>query len=271
AIQAVALLLALPVTILRGWVRFCLEHRAFTTPDYLVWCGWMFTLGWFACSIRALNLGIDHPVDPVTGATDSVEYLKFDLLRSLENQLDSIWNSVTDFIVNWALNITTDLSLFCLPFFVLNSLKLHRRQRIGLAGIFSLGMITMLISTARFVAYIVTDYQLDDPSGNAWCTIEMSTAVIVVSLPGLKSLFVQSRSPGNTTDRSTNGYIQTSSRQPSSNRPFASRARIEEATLDDELELISYGQNLSLATTRTPSEMRKPDIKDAVVVTTDFT
>jgi hypothetical protein len=36
----------------------------------------MFTLGWFSCSIKALNLGIDHPVDPVTGATDPVEYLK---------------------------------------------------------------------------------------------------------------------------------------------------------------------------------------------------
>jgi hypothetical protein len=99
----------------------------------------------------------------------------------------------------------------------------------------------------------------------------MSTALIVVSLPGLKSLFVQSRSPGNTTDRSTNGYVQTSSRQPSSTRPFTSRARIEEPTLDDELELISYGQNSSLATTRTLSATRKPDIKDDVVVTTDFT
>ncbi|KAH7233820.1 uncharacterized protein BKA55DRAFT_598048 [Fusarium redolens] len=282
------------VTILCGWVRFCLEHHALTTPDCLVWCGWMFTLGRLTCSIKVLNLGIDYPVDSVTGATDSAEHLEtvfiacyfydiglywpkasiiifywwliprrfrrlklalylttgfvamaflatFDLLRSLENQLDSIWNSITDFIVNWALNIITDLSLFCLPFFVLNSLKLH--------GIFSLGMITMLISTARFVAYIVTDYQLDAPSGDAWCTIEMSTAVIVVSLPGLKSLLVQSRSPGNTTDRSTNGYIQTSSRQPSGNRPFASWVRIEEATLDDELALISYGQNLSLAIT----------------------
>ncbi|EXK24948.1 hypothetical protein FOMG_18354 [Fusarium oxysporum f. sp. melonis 26406] len=190
---------------------------------------------------------------------------------SLENQLESIWNSVTDFAVNWALNISTDISLFCLPFFVLNSLKLRRRQRIGLAGIFSLGLITMLISTARFVAYIVTDYELDDPSGNAWCTIEMCTAVIVVSLPGLKSLFVQSRSPGNTSDRSTNGYIHTSSRQPSSNRPFAPRNRIDEEALDDELELISYGQNSALATTRTPSETRKPDIEGTVVATTDFT
>ncbi|KAH7260631.1 uncharacterized protein BKA55DRAFT_535667 [Fusarium redolens] len=166
-----------------------------------------------------------HPVESATGYTDSVEYLKFDVFRSLENQLESIWNSVTDFTVNWALNISTDIS----------------------------------------------HYKLDDPSGNAWCTIEMCTAVIVVSLPGLKSLFVQSKSPGNTSDRSTNGYIHTSSRQPSSNRSFASRARIDEEALGDELELISYGRNSALATTRTPNETRKPDIEGTVVVTTDFT
>jgi hypothetical protein len=84
----------------------------------------------------------------------------------------------------------------------------------------------------------------------------MCTTVIVVSLPGLKSLFVQSRSPGKTSDRSTNSYIHMSSRQLSSNRPFASRARIGEEALDDELELISYGQNSALVTTRTPSETR---------------
>ncbi|KAH7166629.1 hypothetical protein DER46DRAFT_573516 [Fusarium sp. MPI-SDFR-AT-0072] len=118
----------------------------------------------------------------------------------------------------------------------------------------------MLISTARFVAYIVTDYELDHLSG-----------MIVVSLPGLKSLFVQSKSPRNTSDRSTNGYIHTPSRQPSSKRPFASRPRIDEEALDDELELISYGQNSALSTTRTPGETRKPDIEGTVVVTIDFT
>jgi hypothetical protein len=68
--------LALLVTILRGWVRLGLEQRALTAPDYLVWCGWMFILGWFICSIKALNLATDHPVESATGYTDSVEYLK---------------------------------------------------------------------------------------------------------------------------------------------------------------------------------------------------
>jgi hypothetical protein len=157
-------------------------------------------------------------------------------------------------------------------------------------------MITILISTARFMAYIITDYELDDPSGSkflitlyymlinskrtiltfmlstdAWCTIEMSTAVIVVSLPGLKSLLVRSRSPGNTSDRSNNGYVQASSRQPSSNRALTSRAVAHEGPLEDELELISYGHSPSLATVGTSDDTTKPDIKDAVMVTKNFT
>ncbi|RGP81403.1 hypothetical protein FLONG3_547 [Fusarium longipes] len=309
-IQVVAISLALLVTILRGWVRIGLEHRALTTPDYLVWCGWLSSLGWFICSIKALNIGKEHPVDPETGATDSVEYLKtvfiscyffdvglywpkasivvfywwlipkgFKLLRmalylttgSLENQLKSTWNSMTGFTINWALNISTDLSLFCLPFFVISSLKLHRRQRIGLIGVFSLGLITILISTARFMAYIITDYQLDDASGNAWCTIEMSTAVIVVSLPGLKSLLVRVTSPSNTADRSTNAYAHTSSRQPSGNRAFASRAVAQDNGFDDELELIRYGQNSSAAEVGAMDDAGNRFIKEAVVVTKDFT
>lgn len=108
---------------------------------------------------------------------------------------------------------------------------------------------------------------------DAWCTIEMCTAVIVVSLPGLKSLLVRSKSPGNTTDRSTNGYVRSSSRQPSSNRALTSRARAQRADLDvdDELELMSYSHNPSLATVQTTNETDKPHIKDVVVVTNDFT
>ncbi|KAF4985315.1 hypothetical protein FGRMN_11235 [Fusarium graminum] len=313
-IQALALFVSLLVTLLRGWVRLGLEQRALTAPDYLVWGGWLCTLGWFICSIISLNIGKDHPVDPDTGETDSVPYLKtvfigsylFDLglyvtkgsiiifywwlipktfrrLRlglylttafvvaafistilmdtlntvpisnnwSLEKQLESIWNSVTGFIVNWVLNISTDIS--------------------RLVGIFSLGLITILISTSRFIAYSATDYDLDDSTGNAWCTIEMSTAVIVVSLPGLKSLFVKSKSPRNTSDNSNNRYIHKSSRQPSGHKSFASRARVEEEQYDDELELIPYGQNSTLATSQTPSEKREPDIDGAVTVTTNVT
>ena len=74
-IQALLLGLALAVTILRCWVRLHLEHRRLTSPDYLVWGGWICALGWFACSTKALYILIDHPLDEET-RSDSVTYLK---------------------------------------------------------------------------------------------------------------------------------------------------------------------------------------------------
>ncbi|KFA81161.1 hypothetical protein S40288_01046 [Stachybotrys chartarum IBT 40288] len=233
AIQAVFLSLALLVTLLRVWVRLRIEHRDLTPPDYLVWGGWAFALGW-----------------------------------SLENQLDSIWNSIEDFVVNWVLNITTDILLFCLPFFVLNCLKLHRRQKIGLAGVFSLGMITMITSTARFATYIATDYDLDDAAGNAWCTIEMCTAVIVVSLPGLKSLIVR-KERQSTKERSSNGYIPTSSNHLSGNRVFGSQAHAERLAYDDEMELVAYNNHADLSGMMSKADLE--EITKDIVVTTNFT
>jgi hypothetical protein len=67
--------LALCVTLLRVWVRLHLEQRQLTSPDYFVWAAWLFASGWFICSIIALKIGMEHPLDEV-GVTDSIEYLK---------------------------------------------------------------------------------------------------------------------------------------------------------------------------------------------------
>lgn len=55
--------------------------------------------------------------------------------------------------------------VFCLPFSIINCLKLRRRQKIGLVGVFSLGAITMAISLARFIVYSV-DYNVSDAIGS---------------------------------------------------------------------------------------------------------
>jgi hypothetical protein len=55
--------------------------------------------------------------------------------------------------------------VFVLPFFIFNCLKLRRRQKIGLVGIFSLGAITMAISLARFIVYNM-DYDVSDADGS---------------------------------------------------------------------------------------------------------
>jgi hypothetical protein len=63
--------------------------------------------------------------------------------------------------------LTRRLSLvFALPFFIINCLKLRRRQKIGLVGVFSLGLITIVISLSRFIVYTATNYTVDDASGS---------------------------------------------------------------------------------------------------------
>ncbi|KAH6974543.1 hypothetical protein BKA56DRAFT_634421 [Ilyonectria sp. MPI-CAGE-AT-0026] len=163
---------------------------------------------------------------------------------SIENQLDSAWNSYPLFVVQWCLNFSTDLLLFCFPFFLLPHLKLRREQKIGLVGVFSLGAITLSVSLGRFIAYNVTDFDLDDSSGNTLCTAEMTTAVIVVCLPGLKKFITRSKTPTNTTDRGDGS--QSGSGQMSNKHAFKSRstpqAYEEWGVRDDEIELVAIGK-----------------------------
>lgn len=57
--------------------------------------------------------------------------------------------------------------VFILPFFIITRLKLRKRQKIALCGVFSLGLITMAISLGRFIVYTATDYNVDDATGSA--------------------------------------------------------------------------------------------------------
>ncbi|KAH9908660.1 hypothetical protein F4778DRAFT_776944 [Xylariomycetidae sp. FL2044] len=253
-LQAVLLSVALSFTLLRSYVRLHIERRGLTPADYLTWGGWFATLGWVICSIIALQLGIDHPLTE-DGVTDSVAYLKTVFIACYFFDVGLYLPKASIVVFYWwliprgfkRLRIGLWMSrLFALPFFVLNCIKLHRRQKVGLGIIFSLGAITMIMSIARFIAYFI-DYDLDDPSGNAWCTAEMCTATIVVSLPGLKQLVVGSRSKSaSTKSRYTNGYIQTGSGNPSSgSRGFASRSFGTGRKTDDEVELVSYSPQKS--------------------------
>jgi hypothetical protein len=192
---------------------------------------------------------------------------------SIENQLSSTWNSYNTFAANWTLNWSTDILLFILPFFIINCLKLRKRQKIALCGVFSLGLITIIISLARFIVYTVTDYNVDDASGNLWCTAEMCTANIVVSLPALKALIVRS-SPTNTSYRSTDGYMNAGSSKPLSGHNHGiSRSHVQGGRIsDDELELVFQGSRKpSPSPSRTTSTTTAPqDVKDNVMVTTDW-
>jgi hypothetical protein len=79
--QVALLVIALAVTILRCWVRLRIERRPLLLPDYLVWCGWLCTVGWVTCSATALYIQIDHPLQRPDLLSDSVGYLTVCPLR----------------------------------------------------------------------------------------------------------------------------------------------------------------------------------------------
>ncbi|KAB2107707.1 hypothetical protein AG0111_0g4331 [Alternaria gaisen] len=88
------------------------------------------------------------------------------------------------FRIDWSLNVTSDLFIFALPFPLLRSLQLRRRQIWGLVATFSLGAVTIAMSMVRF-ATIEVIY--------AWTNVyvlsmaEMAVAIMVVSLPSMRS------------------------------------------------------------------------------------
>ncbi|KNG52236.1 hypothetical protein DDE82_006191 [Stemphylium lycopersici] len=93
----------------------------------------------------------------------------------------------------------------------------------------------MAISLARFIVYNM-DYDVADADGNLWCTAEMCTAVIVVSLPFLKSLIIKSQSPA-TTGRSNSGYVQAGSNRLALSAGDTYTSNIQAGRAEDEMEL----------------------------------
>nr|RBQ92230.1 hypothetical protein FVER53263_11715 [Fusarium verticillioides] len=161
---------------------------------------------------------------------------------SIENQLKSAWNSYASFCVQWGLNFSTDLLIFFYPFFLLKHLKLHRKQKIALIGIFSLGAITLIVSLSRFIAYNATDFELDDQSGNTLSLAEMSTAVIVVCLPGLRRFIMRSKSSTNrSSSNQPSGYgvhTKITGRGQNAETPASQYAKW--GVRDDEIELVTH-------------------------------
>ncbi|KAI4682757.1 uncharacterized protein J4E84_007221 [Alternaria hordeiaustralica] len=145
------------------------------------------------------------------------------------------------------------------------------RQKVGLVGIFSLGAITMAISLARFIVYNM-DYDIADADGNLWCTAEMCTAVIVVSLPSLKALIIKP-TPATSSNRSNSGYLQAGSGKTIGSKGInfnGHSSNIQGGTMDDEMELTFLDRKASPTPTGTTDGSRLQDGKDNVMVTTDF-
>jgi rhodopsin domain-containing protein len=123
----------------------------------------------------------------------------------------SFWNRRI-FIIDWIMNIISDIMIFLLPFPLLAKLRLSKRQIVALCVTFGLGTITILVSTLRFSTFIqhaflplckaacfyYTSRLLI--STDVWSIAEISTGIMVVSLPALRPLL---RKAGNAVTSTT--------------------------------------------------------------------
>ncbi|KAI4726511.1 hypothetical protein E4T49_05744 [Aureobasidium sp. EXF-10728] len=167
--------------------------------------------------------------------------------------------------------------LFFIPFFIIKSLKLRQRQKFGLIGVFSLGLITMAISFARFMIYTVSDYDLGDNDGAVLCTAEMCTSLIVASLPGLKVLITRGITNHISSRSNTSGYNKSSDNAKSSSRVAKVSARLSRPTRHDpadesEFELITVAPSDKQHSGKLAPSAKSVNLEDTqITVKHDFT
>ncbi|KAI9756985.1 MAG: hypothetical protein M4579_003643 [Chaenotheca gracillima] len=100
-----------------------------------------------------------------------------------------------------SVDILSDLMIMALPLRILWDLRVTTRQKIGLAGLFSLAIIIMTFSIVRAIksagtlggATITSLYQADPTTLTLYTILESTIAVIVSCLPTFRVLFVKSR------------------------------------------------------------------------------
>jgi hypothetical protein len=107
------------------------------------------------------------------------------------------------------------VAVFVLPFPLLRHLHLNRNQVYGLLLTFALGLVTIAVNLARFITIQIGN------NWNAvfiWSMAELAVAIMVVSLPALKTLIRRKNKGNNTSSKSfSNGrhYVVTASQHKS--------------------------------------------------------
>ncbi|KAF3103432.1 hypothetical protein TWF102_003627 [Orbilia oligospora] len=160
--------------------------------DYLIVVASIFSIATGVLQVNQIHWGVGrHFLSDVTMA-EFIISMKFQYCANIF--AFSQWAMCPWFARLWytnaAINITTDFFLALLPIPVLNTLKVGRRQRYILMGIFGLGLFVCAVSILRLHALIVLessqDPTWDQAATTCWSSIELNIAIICASLPTLR-------------------------------------------------------------------------------------
>ncbi|KAK5166446.1 uncharacterized protein LTR77_007989 [Saxophila tyrrhenica] len=98
--------------------------------------------------------------------------------------------SVISISYSTAIDIFTDFLIMALPIRMIRNLQVNAKQKAGLAGIFSVGLIIIAVALVR-LSQIVTHARADPVGLAVWGLVESSIAVVVGSLPPLKAFMTR--------------------------------------------------------------------------------
>lgn len=138
-------------------------------------------------------------------------------------------------IYSTTVDISTDLMIMGLPIAVLPSLQLDRRKKIGLGVIFGLGAIIICVAVVR-MTQVVRGGTVDLVGLAVWGVVETATALVVGSLPPLKSLISRSVRKYQSTRKTSNkkyGYRSNATDQYAHGTPSHPAIVSESIPLDN--------------------------------------
>jgi len=135
-----------------------------------------------------------------------------------------VWWAITGFAV------ATDVLIFILPIPIIAPLKLPRRQKIAVVGIFAVGVFTVFVSIIRLVMLVQEkgtpdpDFTYNGTTLTYWTVIEVNTAIVVACIMTLKPLvskvfpgLLDSRGPSTETSITSSDPPLTIGSKPSRN------------------------------------------------------
>lgn len=169
--------------------------RSFPVLRRLWYCVAAFAVLALIGCVLASTLTCSPPSDYFTGKWEKIMYswsprLITDFLTGNCNSPHEVWMQSFNVIYSTSVDIATDLMIMALPIAALPSLQLDTRRKVALGAVFAIGVIIICVAVVRMTQVIVGD-SVDLVGLAIWGAVESATAIIVGSLPPLKSLLTR--------------------------------------------------------------------------------
>jgi hypothetical protein len=131
------------------------------------------------------------------------------------HQTCTVFTSMSLMRLNWSLNFITEVLNLVFPIPLLSGLMTSTRKKIGLAVVFGMGIITIIVSVGRFVSML---YVHNDISIYIWATAEICISVMIVALTALRPLLQKFTNHASTSSDDRTGPTRNSIYWPGSNK-----------------------------------------------------